>query len=188
MRHASITVGIALLLSGALATACSNAPDPQDQVSRELEAAQIEDVNLDYDSSNRVLHLKGEVDNTAEKSRAEEIATRVVGTSGHVANELTIAGPASSAIDDMDGNIRRELNAKIANDAALENRSINFDVNNGVVTIKGEVRTDAERQKVAELTRATANVRDVVNSLTLDGEQRPAGTSGSSVPGPNSPR
>jgi hypothetical protein len=56
------------------------------------------------------------------------------------------------------------------------------------VTIKGDVKTDAERQKVAELTRSTANVRDVVNALTLDGEPRPAGTSGSSVPGTNSPR
>ena len=188
MRHACKTFGLALLLGGALVSACNTAPDPKDQVSKELDAAQIGDVNLDYDSSNKVLHLKGEVDNAGQKSRAEEIANRVVGTSGRVANELTVAGPAATSVDDMDGNIRRELNAKMANDTALMNRSINFDVNNGVVTIKGDVRTDAEREKVAELTRSTPNVRDVVNALTLDSEQRPAGTSGSTIPGPNSPR
>jgi osmotically-inducible protein OsmY len=81
----------------------------------------------------------------------------------------------------MDGSIRRELNARIANDVTLENRSINFDVNQGVVTIKGEVASDAERQKVGELARATPNVRDIVNALTLDSDTRRDSTA---VPSP----
>lgn len=160
---------LALMLSAALAGACSSEPDPKELVSKELESAAIDDVNLDYDSTNRVLHLKGEVDSPSEKARAEEIATRVVGTSGSVANELTVVGMSDTA-NDMDGSIRRELNARVENDLVLEKRSINFDVNNGVVTIKGEVLDDTERMKVAEMAKVTPNVKDVVNALTINPE------------------
>ncbi len=159
---------VAMLFSAALVAACSSEPDPKDRVSEALEQANLDDVNVDYDSSNRVLHLKGEVNSPTDSSRAEEIAAKVVGTSGRVANELTVAGMNDKTADDMDGAIRTELNAKVANDKMLAMRSINFDVNNGVVTIKGEVMNDAERQKIAELAKGTANVRDTVNALTVN--------------------
>jgi len=126
------------------------------------------DVNVDYDRSNKVVHLKGAVDNPAEKSRAEEIAQRAVGTSGKVANELTVKGVNDTTADDMDNAIRKELNAKVTNDRMLADRSINFDVNNGVVTIKGEVRNEAEKAQVSEMAKSTQNVRDVVNALEIN--------------------
>jgi hypothetical protein len=36
------------------------------------------------------------------------------------------------------------------------------------VTIKGHVRTAAEKQKVGEMARAAQNVKDVVNGLEVD--------------------
>lgn len=168
MTHRYTAGLLALLMSTALAAACNTGPDPEAQVSEELKAANIEDVNVDYDRSNRVLHLKGEVDTPTDSQRAEQIATRAIGTSGRVANELTVAGMNDRTADDMDGAIRRELNAKVSNDMTLQNRSINFDVNNGVVTIKGDVQSEAERQKVGELARGTSNVRDIVNALNID--------------------
>ena len=180
---------LALMLSAALSGACSSEPDPKELVSKELESAAIDDVNLDYDSSNRVLHLKGEVESSSEKARAEEIATRVVGTSGRVANELTVVGNNADTADDMDGSIRRELNAKVENDLVLEKRDINFDVNNGVVTIKGEVLDDTEKMKVAEMAKVTTNVKDVVNALTINPEVA-KGTSlpATARPAPTAPR
>jgi osmotically-inducible protein OsmY len=41
-------------------------------------------------------------------------------------------------------------------------------VNNAVVTIKGEVRTQAEKDQVTEMARSTANVKEVVNSLEVN--------------------
>lgn len=182
MKTMTTTPGLmALLVSAALSIACNNSVNPKDQVGRELERANIQDVNVDYDSSNQVVHLKGSVASATLSARAEEIAKTTAGPSRSVANELTVKGVDDTTANDMDGAIRRELNAKVANDRTLEQRSINFDVNNGVVTIKGDVRTDAERQKVVELTRTTANVRDVVNVLELDQtlkSERPAATSG----------
>jgi hyperosmotically inducible periplasmic protein len=159
---------VALAAAVMFAGACNRAPDPKDRVERDMKQANIEHVNVDYDRDARVVHLKGAVDSSAEKERAEEIAHEAVGTSGKIANELTVKGVDTRTADDMDGAIRKELNAKVENDRALDGRDINFDVNNGVVTIKGEVRTAAEKDQVGQMARSTANVKEVVNSLELN--------------------
>jgi hyperosmotically inducible periplasmic protein len=173
----SIPIFLAALMTTSLGSACNRGPDPKDQIERDLKSASISNVNVDYDRSNQVIHLKGAVDASAEKSRAEEIAQRAVGTSGRVANELTVKGVDDKTADDMDNAIRKELNAKVNNDRTLEDRSINFDVNNGVVTIKGEVRNQAEKAKVNEMAKSTENVRDIVNALEINpniGGNKPA--------------
>jgi hyperosmotically inducible periplasmic protein len=153
-------------------SACNRGPDPKDQVSDQLKNANIHDVNVDYDRDAKVVHLKGAVDSTAERSRAAEIAQRAVGTSGTVANELTVKGVSDRTADDHDGDIRRELKAKVDNDSVLKDRQINFDVNNGVVTIKGDVGTAAEKQKVGQMAQSTQNVKDVINSLDIKPDSR----------------
>jgi osmotically-inducible protein OsmY len=173
-----IPLCLAVLITASLGGACNRGPDPKDQIERDLKSAAMNNVNVDYDRSNKVIHLKGAVDNSAEKARAEEIAERAVGTSGRVANELTVKGVNDKTADDMDNPIRRELNAKVSNDRTLDDRSINFDVNNGVVTIKGEVRTEAEKAKVSEMAKSTANVREVVNALEINPK-----IGGNAVPG-----
>jgi osmotically-inducible protein OsmY len=155
------------MMAGALVGACSQEPDPEERIARDLKSANIDEVSVDYDRETKVVHLKGAVDNPSEKSQAEDIATRAVGTSGTVANELTIKGANEAIADDMDGTIRNELNAKVDNDKVLTDRDINFDVNNGVVTVKGEVRNEAEKKQVIEMAKMTANVKDVVDALQI---------------------
>jgi osmotically-inducible protein OsmY len=163
----ALPICLAALMTASLG-ACNRGPDPKDQIERDLKSASMTDVNVDYDRDNKVVHLKGAVDNSAEKSRAEQIAQRAVGTTGRVANELTVKGIDEKTADDMDSAIRKELNAKVNNDRTLEDRSINFDVNNGVVTIKGEVRNEAEKASVNAMAKSTENVRDVVNALEIN--------------------
>jgi hyperosmotically inducible periplasmic protein len=80
---------------------------------------------------------------------------------------LTVKNADERTADDMDGAIRKQLNSTVANDRTLQDRDINFDVNNGVVTIKGHVQTTAEKQKVGEFARSAQNVKDVVNALEI---------------------
>jgi hypothetical protein len=112
-----------MLVSLALAGACNREPDVKDRVSKQLKDERINDVNVDYDRDTRIVHLKGTVDSAAEKQRAEQVADRVVGTSGRVANELTVKNADEHTADDMDGAIRKQLNATVANDRALEGRA-----------------------------------------------------------------
>jgi len=171
-RFAAVSLLPAALLSLALAGACNRGPDPKDQVSNQLKNANIRDVNVDYDRDAKVVHLKGAVDNAAERSRAEDIAQRTVGTSGKVANELTVKGVTDRTADDHDGDIRREVKAKLDNDSVLKDRRIDVDVNNGVVTLTGDVGTAAEKQQVGQMARSTENVKEVVNSLALKPDNR----------------
>ena len=171
-RFAHVSLLPAALMSLMLAGACNRGPDPKDQVSDQLKGADIKNVNVDYDRSAKVVHLKGAVDTAAERSRAEQIAQQAVGTSGKVANELTVKGVTDRTADDHDGDIRSELKAKVDNDSALKDHHINFDVNNGVVTIKGDVASAAEKQKVGEMARSTENVKDIVNSLEIRPDKR----------------
>jgi hyperosmotically inducible periplasmic protein len=164
----SMPVCLAVLLTASLGSACNRGPDPTDQIERDLKSASMKDVNVDYDRNNKVVHLKGAVGDSAEKARAEAIAERAVGTTGRIANELTVKGVNDKTADDMDNPIRQELNAKVNNDRTLDDRHINFDVNNGVVTIKGEVRNEAEKARVTEMAKSTENVREVVNTLEIN--------------------
>src|SRR5581483_2199776 len=153
----------------ALGVGCNRGPDPKQRVADALKAEHLDkDVSLDYDRDARVLHLKGAVDSPTDKSRAERIADRVVGTSGKVADEITVKNVNEHTADDMDGAIRKELAAKVDNNRILQDRHIDFDVNNGVVTIKGDVRNEAEKNEIADMARSTPNVREVVDGLHID--------------------
>src|SRR5690242_1485257 len=111
-RFAGMSLLLPVLMSFVLAAGCNRAPDPKANVTDQLKNANIHDVNVDYDRDAKVVHLKGAVDSAAERSRAEEVAQRAVGTTGTVANELTVKGATDRTADDFDGKIRNELKAK----------------------------------------------------------------------------
>jgi osmotically-inducible protein OsmY len=164
--NASVAIAFALALA---AGACNsgNVPDPSERTKQALDQANIKDVNVDWDKDARVAHLKGTVDSATERSRAEQVAETAVGTSGKVLNELTVNDVNEKTADDMDGRIRSDLNDRVDADQVLRDRDINFDVNNGVVTVKGEVRTMAEKNKVTDIVKGAPGVKDFANSLEI---------------------
>jgi osmotically-inducible protein OsmY len=164
--NASVAIAFALALA---AGACNsgNVPDPSERTKQALDQANIKDVNVDWDKDARVAHLKGTVDSATERSRAEQVAETAVGTSGKVLNELTVNNVNEKTADDMDGRIRSDLNDRVDADQVLRDRDINFDVNNGVVTVKGEVRTMAEKNKVTDIVKGAPGVKDFANSLEI---------------------
>jgi osmotically-inducible protein OsmY len=139
----------------------------EERISTSLDQANIDDVRVEWNEDAKVAHLRGNVDSAAARQRAEEIATTAVGTSGTVLNELTIEGMNEETADDMDGQVRDRLSEMIDNDPTLKDRNVDFDVNNGVVTVTGEVRTAAEKQRVDEMVKAAPGVKDFANSLEI---------------------
>jgi osmotically-inducible protein OsmY len=161
------TIAAALLIAAGI-SACNKAPDPGEQVRDALKAAAIDDVNVNYDRDSKAIHLKGSVESAAVKDRAEQVATKAVGTSGNVLNEITVENTvAEKRADDMDGTIRSRLNDMVDADAVLKDRDVNFDVNNGAVEIKGSVATAAEKSKVGEMVKGMAGVKDMANGLEV---------------------
>jgi osmotically-inducible protein OsmY len=169
----------AAILALTFAFGCNKGPDPKKDVDNALKQANVQHVDVNYDRDAKVVHLKGEVDSAAEKARAEQVASQVVGTSGRVLNEVTVKGRDTDTADNLDGQIRDSLKDKVDSDTVLKDRHINFDVNNGAVEIKGSVASAAEKDRVGEMVRSVAGVKDVANALEVkpadykDSDSRP---------------
>lgn len=169
MKKAIHAAAMSVLLVGApLSYACNRGPDVKEQVQDSLKQANIDDVNVDWDKEENIVHLKGAVDSTAERQRAEQVAVAAVGTSGKVLNELTVEGMNETTADNFDGQIRDRLSEMVDRDTTLTDRDINFDVNNGVVTIKGKVRSAAEKDRLGELVKSAPGVKDFANGVEID--------------------
>jgi osmotically-inducible protein OsmY len=159
-------------LTGALTvivalSACNRGPDPTDEVTRSLKQANLTEVSMDWDRTARVAHLKGSVDKPTDRQRAEEIATAAVGTTGKVLNEVTIKGLNEKTAGNLDGDIKDQLKKMVDNDPILRDRTVKFEVNNGAVTVKGEVQNAAEKAKLTELVRAAPGVKDFANAVEI---------------------
>jgi osmotically-inducible protein OsmY len=161
---------IAVLVTTAVCATygCQRGPDTKGDVRKALDQANMPAVEVKVDTDEHIVHLQGVVGSMAERSRAQEVADAVVGTSGRVLNELSVKGVNDTTAGDLDGDIRKNLDKMIDNDPTLKQRDINFDVVNGMVTVKGAVRTVDEKNRVGDMTKAAAGVKDVANGLQID--------------------
>jgi osmotically-inducible protein OsmY len=147
--------------------ACNNAPNPTEATEKALQQANLEVVDVEWDKDARIAHLKGTVDSPSDRQRAEDIAESAVGTTGRVLNELTVKGLNDETADDLDDRIRSTLDRTIDKDPVLKERDIDFEVTNGVVTVKGDVHSTAEKTKVSEIVRAAPGVKEMANALEI---------------------
>ena len=73
-------------------------------------------------------------------------------TPGEVTDELTI---------------HTVIKTRLLRDDGVRGLRINVDVNKGVVTLSGKVRSEAERQRAVEVATGTPNVARVVDNLVV---------------------
>jgi osmotically-inducible protein OsmY len=161
----------AVLVACVFAVGCGGRADHKENVEKALTQANLEHVAVDVDDDANIVHLKGTVGSMSDRTRAEEVASAAVGTSGRVLNELTVEGLNAGAADDLDGDIQDALDRMIDNDPVLKERDINFQVSNGAVTVKGEVRNAEEKNKVGQIVKAAPGVKDFANALEIRPEQ-----------------
>jgi hyperosmotically inducible protein len=156
---------IAIFLVGA----CSRTPEAEENVRKALDEADIEEVEVYVDEEATVVHLAGTVETLADRTRAGEIAAATVGTTGRVINELTVQA-LEVPPDDPDEQLTSALDRLIDKDATLRERDVNVHVDDGRVTVTGEVRTAAEKERVSSLIKGAAGVIAIDNQLQLHTE------------------
>ncbi len=142
--------------------------DAKARVDKALDNANLKDVHTNWDKDANVVHLTGTVKTPADKERADQVAEGAVGTSGRVLDELKVEGMDEKPVSDVDKTIGDTLKSRINDDQVLRDRTIHFDVNQGVVTVTGNVRTAAEKAKVSELVRSTNGVKQMANELKVE--------------------
>jgi osmotically-inducible protein OsmY len=162
--------GMASVVGVCVTLACTSRPNTEENVRKALEQADMEEVEVTVDETGNTVHLSGTVENLSDRTRAGELAAAAVGTSGRVLNELTVTDLAEDAPDTPDAQLTDRLDLLIDNDPVLRERDVNFEVANGVVRVKGEVRSADEKERVTKIVRNAPGVTEVVNVLEINRE------------------
>ena len=70
-----------------------------------------------------------------------------------------------------DAGITTSVKNKLIADDLVKARQINVDTQDKVVTLTGEVKTDAEESRALQIARGTDGVRDVIDQINVVPEQ-----------------
>jgi hyperosmotically inducible periplasmic protein len=119
---------------------------------------------IDVDTSNGVVTLSGKVPTAAEKSEAERIARNTQGVRQVVNNISAEGGEGGAGGTSNDAMILTSIKSKYVANGII---GTNVDVNNGEVTITGEVDNPQEKTRAEEIARQTSGVKSVNNQLTI---------------------
>ncbi len=166
---------LALLAAGILA-GCSQTPKSPDvsaSIRTSLDQAGLKDVSVIQDREKGVVTLGGHVAADGDKAQAESIATSIAGGQV-VANQIAVIPPgAASAAQAMNSDLDKGIGENL--DAALIqnklHKSVKYEVKNHVVTLTGEVDSQATRQQAESVASSVPNVSQVVNELQVKNQK-----------------
>ena len=101
--------------------------------------------------------------------RAAGFATGVamVFTTGPHAQPLAAAQFSFADKKVSDDSIHDLVMKRLADDADVKGGGLNVEVQDGVVTLRGKVETEKQKQKAEKLTKKVRGVKGVVNQITL---------------------
>ena len=160
-----------------VASGCGNnstkAPDVTASIRQALDQAGLKDVSVSQDRDKNLITLTGKVANDNDKMQAESIARSIAGTQV-VSNQVSVQPPgeestAKKVESDLDKGIEKNLDATLVQHRF--NQDVHYDVNQGVVTLKGSVRSQSQRATVEKLAAQVPNVKQVVNELEVKNQK-----------------
>jgi hyperosmotically inducible periplasmic protein len=167
--HLAVLVFTVSAALGSCTGARTSSPDVSSAIRRSLDQAGLKDVSVKQDTNKGVVTLGGHVTGAAEKAQAESIA-KPIANGQVVADEIAVipAGAESDAKtvnSDLDKGIEENLDAALIQNKL--NKSVKYDVKNGVVTLTGEVSSQSRRAHAEKVALSVPNVKQVVNELQV---------------------
>ena len=171
---------LAVVGVGALVGCSTTHPKSTDvtaSVRTSLDQAGLKDVSVDQDRDKGVVTLGGHVATDNDKAQAESIARSIAGAQV-VANQIAVIPPgAESAAKDINSALDKGIESNL--DAALISaklqKHVKFAVKNHVVTLTGEVNSQANRARAEEVASGVPNVQQVVNELQVKEQKATSG-------------
>ncbi len=177
MKTMKISLSLLMLLALAGMLGCSRAsaksPDVSDSIRKSLDQAGLKDVSVSQDRDKGIVTLGGQVSSENDKFRAESVAKSFAGNQV-VADQIAVVPvggekEARAVNSDLDEGIESNLDA-----ALLQNKmhdSVKFEVKSAVVTLTGEVNSEAMRSSAERVAAAVPNVQQVVNDLQVKNQK-----------------
>jgi osmotically-inducible protein OsmY len=165
---------VGLACSSQRASQTSSAMDEnsyKDSVKQALQQAELQDVTVDEDRDKNTITLGGKVHSENARIQAGQVAQAAAG-SRTIANEISVqpVGAESESKEiasDLDSAIEKNYKAALTA-KGLDKEHIRFDAKNGVLTLKGRVKTPLKRNEAEQLAQATPNVRQVLNQIDVN--------------------
>jgi hyperosmotically inducible protein len=175
----------AVAVAATMTTACGNTdPGITTAVKSKLAADDtVKATDINVDTSNGVVTLKGEVPSAAAKTRALELAKATDGVRD-VVDAIVVtpaAAPTTGAVDDAqrkvgdaardtsnvmgDAGITAAIKTKMLADSTVSGLKIDIDTTDGVVTLKGDVASAVEHKRAIEIAKGTEGVKSVKDQL-----------------------
>ncbi len=127
------------------------------------------DVHINVNSFNRQVLLTGEVKDEAMKAAVEKEVRAIPGVAS-VANELTIAGPATYTARAADSLITTKVKASLVDMKTISATSFKVITERGVVYLMGRV-TQREAQVASDVARGVSGVNKVVKIFEYISEE-----------------
>jgi hyperosmotically inducible protein len=160
-----------MFLAGTLA-GCSTSgksPDVSGNIRKSLDGAGFRDVSVSQDREKGVVTLNGHVPSENDKTQAESIV-KAEAAGQVVSDQIAVLPPGgereAKRIDsDTDKAIEKNLDAALVQHKLQ--KGVSYDAKNGVVTLSGNVNSQARRRQVQEVAQAVPNVQQVVNELQI---------------------
>ena len=177
MRVPVLATGVCALL---LSVGCAESdPGLTTSVKTQLAADdQVKARKIDVDTKDRVVTLKGTVESPAEEARALEIARATKGVAS-VVDEISVVPPvdptatsgrmSDPAVDVTltDPGLTAEIKTKLLADPYVSGLKIDVDTKDRVVTLKGTVNTQAEKDRALAIAREVKQALRVEDQLSV---------------------
>lgn len=127
------------------------------------------DINTDV--KNGAVILTGKVESDVDKALAEELVENLDGVTG-VDNQLTVMASDSKAAGKdnsglKDAKIATVVKTRLLFESEVSGTAIDVDAKNGVVTLQGEVESDAEKDLAVAIAKNTTDVSRVIDKLEV---------------------
>lgn len=129
--------------------------------------------SINTDVSDGVVRLEGEVETNTERELAAELAKSVDGVK-KVENRLEVKGDDPSFVDRIrngasDAALTARVKTRLLTSRNTSGLAIKVESDGNVVTLSGEVKSDAERDLAEMIATNTSGVADVRNRIEVKG-------------------
>jgi hypothetical protein len=167
-----ILATLALVLG--VGVACTNKQTDNvsysESVKKALEQAELTDVSVTEDHDKNTVTLGGTVHSDDAKTKAADVAKTAAGNR-IVVNEVSVQpvgaeSEAKSIASNEDEAIEKNYKAALIS-SGLDKQHIDFDAKNGVLTLKGSVKTVKQREEAQQVASNVPKVQQVLNQIDV---------------------
>lgn len=127
---------------------------------------EVNPFNIDVDTDQGVVTLRGEVDDSETKAEAGKLARNTSGVRG-LRNLIEVGDGPMETVPGTDAALVTAITARLAADDDVAAANIDVDAQDGLVTLSGTVKTSAARQEAERIARSVDGVRSVRNELKV---------------------